>query len=120
MNNKQVMLNTLGLEPSSPIYQYYIVYGGFNNENPEFDDIYSLNELYESNVTNNYWTDVYPQILDQFIMLSSIEGEGSYFYSKTTGEIFDVSWSEMDSLINNKLSPRWASFKEFESAINES
>lgn len=119
MNNKQTMLKELGLEPNSPMYQYYVTYGGFNNEHAEFDYIYDLDDLHEANVLNNYWIDSYPQILDHFIMLSSIEGEGSYFYSKATGEIFDVSWSEMDSLINNKLTPRWASFEEFEKSINE-
>lgn len=36
------MLNKLGLDSDSSIYQYYVTYGGFNNEHLDFDYIYDI------------------------------------------------------------------------------
>ena len=111
-------LNQLNINPNSKLYKYYITYGGFDNNSDEFDEVFDIDELYENNIENNYWEDQYPNIREKYLQLSNIEGEGSYFYSLQNNAIYDVSWSEMDKLINGELSPRWKTFSEFEKDIN--
>ncbi len=51
-------------------------------------------------------------------MLSSIEGGGSYFYSVLDEKIYDVSFSDMNNLINGSLKARWETFDDFAKEIN--
>ena len=62
---------------------------------------------------NSFWGDDYPGFSDKYLELSSIEGEGSYFYERATDCVYDVGWSDMDSLIEGKLAPTWNKFSDF-------
>lgn len=75
-------------------------------------ELYSLAEILSSS-NDMYWESDYPGFHSCYLQLSSIEGEGSYFYEKSTGAIFDASWSEMDNLVGGRLAPRWRNYEAF-------
>lgn len=49
---------------------------------------------------------------NDFIALSTWEGEGGILYSKSSGRIFDVDASQLDDLNNARVQPRWNGFFE--------
>ncbi|MDH5228462.1 MAG: hypothetical protein OEY38_00155 [Gammaproteobacteria bacterium] len=51
--------------------------------------------------------------MEDYLRISSIEGEGSYFYSKVSDEVFDVSWGEEEKLSKRMLQPIYKSFFDF-------
>ena len=112
-------LDKLNINQDSELYKYYLTYGGFNNNIDELDEVFDINELYEENIESNYWENKYSNIKNSYLMLSNIEGEGSYFYSLKEDNVYDVSWSEMDELMNGTLTPRWNTFIAFEEEVNK-
>jgi hypothetical protein len=76
------------------------------------DELFTLDQIIE-NYENSFWADEYPNITDRYLQLSSIEGEGSYFYDKETDAVYSVDWSEMDDFMAGKLQPTWKSFYDF-------
>jgi len=49
---------------------------------------------------------------NDFIALSSWEGEGCILYSNSSGQVFDVGLSQLDDLNNGGVQSRWNSFFE--------
>jgi hypothetical protein len=47
------------------------------------------------------------------LQISSIEGEGSYFYDKKTDAVYDVDWGDMDDFMAGRLKPIFTSFYDF-------
>ena len=119
MKNYEQKLNNLNINPKSSFFKYLMDNGGFDNDNPELDEVYDIDEIYDNNINGNYWSDQFPKIEKSYLMISSIEGEGSYFYSIKEDAVYDVSWNEMKVLVEGKLDPRWVSFTDFESDVNE-
>lgn len=73
-------------------------------------DVYRSNEIFglseiRDDFRSPFWGEKYNKITDRFLLLSSVEGEYSYFYDKINDCIFGVDWKEMDDFINGKLSP---------------
>jgi len=62
---------------------------------------------------NDYWSDEHPEIGKRYLQLTSIEGEGSYFYDKETDAVYDVNWGEEADMINGKKKPWFNSFYDF-------
>jgi hypothetical protein len=54
-----------------------------------------------------------PGIYDRFLQLSSIEGEGSYFYEIETGIVYDADWGEEKAMMLGTLEKKWPSFYAF-------
>ena len=50
------------------------------------------------------------EIPEEFICLTSGEGEGFILYSKSDGKVYDVSVSQLDDLEAGRLKATWASF----------
>jgi len=51
-------------------------------------------------------------IPDQYICLTSAEGEGCYLYSKETESVYDFSLEDRENFILSPI-PRWKTFFEF-------
>jgi len=49
----------------------------------------------------------------RYLQISSIEGEGSYFFDKESDAVFDVSWGDEEDLKCGKLTPLYDSFYDF-------
>ena len=52
------------------------------------------------------------QLPDDYICLTSCQGEGCFLLSRTTGEIFDFSLADRESFLQVAVA-RWPSFLEF-------
>ena len=76
------------------------------------DCLYTLEEII-NDYKNPFWKDQYPNLSDRYLRISSIEGEGSYFYDKETDAVYDVDWNQMDDFVAGKLKPKFNSFYDF-------
>jgi hypothetical protein len=103
-------LDALGIDPSSDFYTVMKEVAYFPSGRG--DNLYNLNEITDPQILY-YWDAEYPNLSKDYLSLSSIEGEGSYFYRKSNGAIYDAGWNEMADLAAGKLVPRWNSFSEF-------
>lgn len=74
------------------------------------DELYTLEQLMDAMEYDEY-EDI--EGMDSFIRISSLEGEGSYFYCPATDEVFDVTWGEEDALANRLKKASFSSFYEF-------
>ncbi|CAB5499616.1 hypothetical protein [uncultured Gammaproteobacteria bacterium] len=107
------ILNELDVKNDAAFYEFYSMYTGIDSsENEEVDLLYSLDEIYED-YKQPFHADNYPNITDRYLRISSIEGEGSYFYDKKTDAVYDVDWGEMDDFMAGKLKPIFTSFYAF-------
>ncbi|MGE1073166.1 hypothetical protein ACQJ22_11380 [Pseudomonas fragariae (ex Marin et al. 2024)] len=51
---------------------------------------------------------------DEYLPLSSFEGESGYFYNKSTGEVISLSLgSDMVDFLEGRKKPEWKSFSDF-------
>ena len=69
-------------------------------------ELYALNEII-SCLEDGFWDDEYPHFSEKYLQISSIEGEGSYFFDKKSGEVYDVGWGDMDEFFEGKLQATW-------------
>ena len=51
--------------------------------------------------------------MDRFLRISSTEGEGSYFYCKSTDAVYDISWGNEEDMAKGDLLPIYNSFAKF-------
>ncbi len=87
---------------------YSFVIGPSGNGGQLFD----LEQIVED-YQNPFWIEQYPNLTERYLQISSIEGEGSYFYDKDTDAVYDVDWGEMDDFVAGNLEPKWKSFYDF-------
>jgi hypothetical protein len=103
-------INLLGLSHDGQISQFFNRYklsGIISTKNFELLDLCRPDdEIYE---TTDWAKDVY-ELPDDFVCLTSGEGEGFVLFSKTDGKVYDVSVSQFDDLSQGKVEPRWDSF----------
>ncbi len=105
--------NELGLKNiDSAFVDFYSFCVGGCGSRTDADCLYTLEEILED-YKNPFWEEQYPNIQDRYLRISSIEGEGSYFYDKETDAVYDVDWNQMDDLVSGKLKPQWKSFYDF-------
>jgi hypothetical protein len=107
---KEWFRENLGIQnlDSTFIDFYSFAIGG----NGKGDELFDLERIIEES-QNSFWKDKYPNLTDRYLQLSSIEGEGSYFYDKKTDVVYDVDWNQMDDFVSGKLKPKWKSFYDF-------
>jgi hypothetical protein len=53
------------------------------------------------------------QIPDNYVCLTSVQGEGAYLYDKASGKVWDFDLASRDALLGGKLKPRWNGFFDF-------
>ena len=106
------ILEKIGIKSNTDFYDYYY---NFLPSGAHFKDdadlLYDLEEIYED-FLHPFWTQ-YPEIGGRYLQISSIEGEYSYFYDKTTGAVYDVDWVDMDKFLKGDCEPRWKTFRDF-------
>jgi len=90
---------------------YSFAVGGCGSRG-DADCLYTLEQIIED-YKNPFWKDKYPNLTDRYLRISSIEGEGSYFYDKETDAVYDVDWNQMDDFVAGKLKPMFNSFYDF-------
>ena len=76
------------------------------------EELYSLDQIIDEK-ESQFHEDEYPGIYDRFLQLSSIEGEGSYFYEIATDIVYDTNWGDEECMMNGKLEKKWFSFLNF-------
>lgn len=103
-------LAELGVTKGSTFYEFYsrarFVPIGNGEELNTLDGIIEHKE-------SGFHEDDYPGIYDRFLQLSSIEGEGSYFYELETGIVYDTDWGEEEAMIQGTLEKKWPTFYAF-------
>jgi len=104
-------LRKLGIKEDTIFYEFYLNFGDEASAY-RIELLYSLGEIIENHKTP-FWGDKYPGIEKRYLILSSIEGEYSYFYDKETDALYGVDWGEMDDFMAGKLDPLFTSFYDF-------
>ena len=86
-----LIMDSLGVNPDSSFYKAFKKYWEFPRGRGE--EISAISVI-EEDARNSFWEEEYPDISQKFLQLSSIEGEGSYFYEIATDSVFDVAWGD--------------------------
>ena len=111
----QEKLRRLNIKKNTVFYDFYM--NGLNESNlsipEEADELYGLDEIYESYKNSHPLYAQYPQIGKRYLQISSPEGEHSYFYDKETDAVYSVDWSQLEELNAGKLKPMFNSFYDF-------
>ena len=101
------ILEKNNVNENSAFYDFFVKY--FELPNGKGEDLDSIPVI----LSNDYWSDEYPEIGERYLQLTSIEGEGSYFYDKETDAVYDVNWGEEEEMISGKMQPWFTSFYDF-------
>jgi len=105
------VLNDIGVKCSSALYSFYQhafeLPRAYRNE-----ELFGLSQV-RDDFNNPFWGDKYKDIQHNFLLLSSIEGEHSYFYGKDADTVYGVGWEKMDLLVSGALDPLFSSSFDF-------
>ena len=103
-------LASLGVPEDSTLYEFYTNIGFIPlGQGEELNTLDGIIEHKES----EFHEEEYPGIYERFLQLSSIEGEGSYFYEIETGIVYDADWGEEEAMTQGTLEKKWSSFYSF-------
>ncbi len=107
-------LKELGIEDHEQIKEFFIMYKASailsKTSNEELMDLLSPTKQI-ADVTE-FVRDVYG-VKDDYICISSAEGEGFFLYSKIDSAIYDVNVEELEELEAGSTTPKWTSFFDF-------
>lgn len=114
-NNKESVtrnISRLELNHNEQFVDFFLLYdlsGIVSKKEVELIDLCSpSDEILE---TTEWAKEVY-ELQDDFICLSSGEGEGFILLSRVDGKVYDVSVNNFDLLESHGVEPRWNSFYE--------
>ena len=108
-----VELKKLGIAEGSQIYDFFLEFkpGTFLSTS-SYEELMDIAEPSpEITLGTNFIHEVW-EIPEEYICLTSCEGEGCYLYSKNTEAVYDFSLAEREQFISNPI-PSWGSFFEF-------
>jgi len=100
----------LGINKGTLFYELYINYRYFPLG--KGSELSTLDQVVED-AESGFHSDEYPEIGKRYLQISSIEGEGSYFYDKETDAVYDVHWGEEEDMISGRKEPWFHSFYDF-------
>ena len=100
----------LNVDENSLFGQVMITYRNFPLGQGE--ELYPLREIFDI-ADNSNWEDEFPGFSNNFLQLSSIEGEGSYFYEKSSEAVYNCGWGEMKLLVEKRIKPSWKNYQNF-------
>jgi hypothetical protein len=100
-------LTQLGLDLNSEIAYLYLNYGSGSVRG-----WYELNEIEQIRSATTY-AHLELDVPENFLALTSIEGQGITLFDKESGAIFDVEFGEFEELTSGKLLPIANSVSEF-------
>lgn len=103
-------LGELGVDRSSLFFQIYKQVRNFPLGCGE--ELSTLDQIVNSS-KNSFWENEFPGFSKKYLELSSIEGEGSYFYELSTDKVYDVDWDDMDDFVGGDVQVNWATFGDF-------
>lgn len=104
------ILGELGIEENSLFFQIYKQVRNFPLGRGE--ELNTLDQIVNSS-KNSFWDDDFPGFSKKYLELSSIEGEGSYFYELSTGKVYDVDWGDIDDFVSGNIQAKWNTFSDF-------
>jgi hypothetical protein len=113
-NSAEEALVNLGVAPGSEFGQFYLKYrGSFISPRPvaELLDIAGPAIPAIPDQTD-YVRDRY-HIPDQYLALTSDEGEGMYLYDKQDQAVYDLDIVMLEDFIHGRMAARWPTFNEF-------
>lgn len=102
---------TLGVRPTDLSFIYFYT----NVTIPPIgngDELHTLESIIEEK-EEEYHEEECPGLYERFLQLSSIEGEGSYFFEIETGKVYDANWGEEHIMMEGTLSKCWKCFAAF-------
>ena len=105
-----IALNKFCIKSDTLFYEVMEKVRHFPNGKGEILD--TLNQVIDHK-ESLFWDEEFPNFSDRFLQLSSIEGEGSYFYEKATDHVYDADWGDMEKLVSGELKPTWQTYEEF-------
>lgn len=105
------VLAQLGFDSDSCIYNFYLNVIDLP-ECYRSQEIYGLSEILDDYKTP-FWGQKYPNIQDRYLLLSSIEGEFSYFYDKDSDAVYGVDWGDMSDFVAGSVNPIFDTFYSF-------
>jgi len=103
-------LKDLGISEETTFYEFYTNIGFIPIGQGE--ELHTLDEIVNEK-ESQFHEDEYPGIYDRFLQISSIEGEGSYFYEIATDIVYDTHWGEEESMMTGTLNSKWPDFYSF-------
>lgn len=112
-SNQQEVINVftnLGINTATSFSEFYKEIGFPPVGKGE--ELYTLDQIVE-NAESGFHSDEHPEVGKRYLRISSIEGEGSYFYDKETDAVYDVNWGEEADMISGKKEPWFNSFYDF-------
>ncbi len=106
-------LEALAVQPEDELAVFYVQYRAVNIHSRRtseelMDPAFPTPQLASA---TEFVRETY-EVGDEFLCLTSGEGEGFYLYEIGTGAVFDVNVGELDDLERGRLQPRWSSFFE--------
>jgi hypothetical protein len=109
----EAALKKLGIDPRSEYYSFALCYCLGNFFPHALDDwLCEICEPTEEVLAGTSFVHDVWQLPDDFICLTSCQGEGCFLLSRTTGEIFDFSLADREAFLQGAVA-RWPSFFEF-------
>ncbi len=103
-------INRIGMNLGSVFAHLMIEYRYFPKG--KGDELHSLSQIIDEK-ESQFHEEECPGIYDRFLQISSIEGEGSYFYEIASDIVYDTDWGEEASMMNGELDKRWNSYLDF-------
>ncbi len=100
----------LGIDLESAFYDFFS-HAGFPPLG-KGEELYTFEQIIEE-AKSGFHSDEYPEIGKRYLQITSIEGEGSYFYDKETDAVYDVDWGEEADMVSGKKEPWFNSFYDF-------
>ncbi|MEO6677973.1 MAG: SMI1/KNR4 family protein [Pseudomonas sp.] len=107
-------LTALNISLDSELSEFFLNYAiTFFRSNSSDEDLCDVADpSNEIAVGTNFIHEVW-ELPENFICLTSVQGEGCYLYDNNNGEILDFSLANRDDFLAGKQQLKWSSFFEF-------
>ncbi len=106
-------LNKLGISEKSQVYSFFLEFTiTLFISTSSYEELVDIAEPTAQIFTGTEFAHEVWGIPEQYICLTSCEGEGCYLYSKETQSVYDFSLAEREGFILNPI-PAWETFFEF-------
>jgi hypothetical protein len=105
-------LKELDIDPNSEIAEFFLTYQItlFRSES-SFETLCDIDND-EISTGTNFIHEVWG-LPDNYICLTTCEGEGCYLYDKNNGTVCDFDLGEREKFLNGKIKTQWPSFFDF-------
>lgn len=103
-------LQSLGIEADSQIYEFYTNYMVcVSNAKLQKTDLNEVNMF----VLSTFFIRETWGLPENFVCLSSVEGEGCYLYDKETGKVCDFDLADREAFLSGEIKQEWPDFYSF-------